>query len=450
MISRIKGLGWMVLLLVAPLACDKAPQWSGAGSGGKADAAVAVTLAPARTQAVQRSVEVVGTLWGDEDVIISAKVPGRIVSIFKDIGDRALSGEQLAQIDPTDYLLAVRQKQLAVKEQLAKLGLSEMPALDFDPLNVPPIQRAKLQVANAQAKYDRAKELTKDGSRAMSQQEVDDFKTAWDVANSDLDVEILTARSELTAARSLAAEDDIAQRALSDSTIVAPVGSTGGRAPTTSPSHEYGIAQRMVSVGEYVKEGTALFRLVADDPVKLRAFAPERYTSDVKLGQNVVLRVEAYADKTFEGKVSRINPQIDPNNRTFQIEVLVPNSERLLKPGSFARAQIQTRTDPKVVFVPQEAVVSFAGTYKVFTVNNGKAVEQVVETGDHQGELVEVTSGLTGTESVVVDGASKLATGVAVAPRNAATGSPKQAASQTTNAPADRTSRANRNLVPKS
>jgi RND family efflux transporter MFP subunit len=320
----------------------------------------------------------------------------------------------LAQIEKTDYELAARQKELAVKEQLAKLDLREMPDDNFDPLDVPTVQRAKLQAQNAEAKYNRARDVTREGSQAMSQMEVDDMKNAWDVARRDYDVEVLNARSALQAARSLAAQLDIARRALADTTIAAPKGSSES---TTQPSHIFAVSQRMVSVGEYVKEGAALFRLVADDPVKLRASVPERYVSEIKLGQTVELTVDAY-DRKFTGKVSRINPQVDAQNRTFGIEVLVPNAEHLLKPGAFARASVQTRVDPKVVFIPQQSVISFAGTNKVFTVTDGKAVEMLVETGEHQGELVEVTSGLDGSESIVVDGASKLATGVSVAPRD--------------------------------
>jgi RND family efflux transporter MFP subunit len=170
----------------------------------------------------------------------------------------------------------------------------------------------------------------------------------------------------------------------------------------------------MVSVGEYVREGTALFRLIDDSPVKLRATVPERYAANVKLDQPVRVRIEAYRDE-FEGRITRINPQIDPANRTFQIEVLVPNEQRLLKPGAFAQASVQTRQDENVVFVPRNAVVTFAGVDKVFTVDDqGKAVEHQVQLGPARGELVEVAKGLTGNEAVVIEGASRLATGVAV------------------------------------
>jgi len=168
-----------------------------------------------------------------------------------------------------------------------------------------------------------------------------------------------------------------------------------------------------VSVGEYVKEATPLFRLIADDVVKLRAAVPERYASRLKVGQHVTVNVEAYPDD-FAGVITRINPQIDPANRTFQIEAVVPNEKHFLKPGAFARGQVETHVDAAVPFVPQEAIIAFAGVNKVFTVKDGKAVEAVVETGERKGELVEVVKGVGAGQSVVMSGASKLATGVAV------------------------------------
>src|SRR5262249_40922837 len=139
----------------------------------------------------------------------------------------------------------------------------------------------------------------------------------------------------------------------------------------------------------------------------------EKHVSVIKVAQKVDVSIEAY-QRRFEGHVSRINPQIDDKNRTFQIEVVIANPEHLLPPGAFARAQVHTHTDERVVFVPQEAVVSFAGVNKVFTVSDGKAVEHAIELGERQGDYVEAARGLSGTEAVVVGGASKLAHGVAV------------------------------------
>jgi multidrug efflux pump subunit AcrA (membrane-fusion protein) len=402
----------MAVLIAGCARKDEAPK-------AKADPTVPVVLAAVSTDPVQRTVEVVGTLWGDEDAVISAKVPGRVAAVLKDVGDRAEANEPLAQIEKVDYETARKQKQSAVLEALSKLGLKDFPKGEFDPANVPTVQKAKLQEENAESRYKRAEQLHEQSPPALSDQDFQDMKTTYEVARSNYDVELLTAQSLLTQARTQQADLEIADQRLVDTTVRAPVGVTG-QAATSQPSaaastRSYGIASRMVSVGEYVKEGTPMFRLIADDPVKLRASVPERYIAEVKVGQNVSVRVESYQD-AFKGKLTRINPQVDPANRTFQIEAVIANPERLLKPGSFARASVLTRTDPKVVFAPIESVTTFAGVSKVFTVNNGKAKEMLVETGDHRDRdnTVEIVKGLQGDEKVVVEGVSKLATGVPV------------------------------------
>jgi membrane fusion protein (multidrug efflux system) len=164
--------------------------------------------------------------------------------------------------------------------------------------------------------------------------------------------------------------------------------------------------------------------LVDDTPIKLRAKVPERYVADIKTGQKVKANVEAYPGVDFWGTVSRVNPQIDPDNRTFGLEVLIPNDDHRLKPGAFARANVQTHIDANVVFAPQEAVIAFAGVNKVFSVKDAKAVEIGVEPGDARspdGNYVEIASGLKGSEQLVVSGTSKLASGVPVVIRPPAT-----------------------------
>jgi RND family efflux transporter MFP subunit len=190
------------------------------------------------------------------------------------------------------------------------------------------------------------------------------------------------------------------------------------------------VSERYVSVGELLPAVSKMFRVVDDDPLKFRAAVPERFVGDIKVGQRVAVKVDAY-DESFPGEMSRINPQIDPVNRTFHFEILVPNATGRLRPGSFARGRVQTHTQDNVVFVPQEAVVTFAGVNKVFTVKGGKAAELPVDLGERDGDEVEVLKGLKGDESVVVSGTSKLATGVPVtiqqAPGAAATSATAEA-----------------------
>jgi multidrug efflux pump subunit AcrA (membrane-fusion protein) len=385
----------------------------------KAPDPVPVALAAVRTQAVQREIEVVGTLWGDEDTTVAAKVAGRVTAVHKDVGDPVAANEPLAQIDPTDYELAQRQRELAISEALAKIGLTELPGAgkDYDPVNVPTVQRAKLQAENAQARFERGKSLFEQAQPRISEQEFDDLRTAVDVAKRDYDVAELNARATLEEARARVADLEVAKQRLVDTVVRTPNAMVpgepgeGGAAPRP---RTYSVASRMVSIGNYVREGDPMFRLVDDNLVKLRAPVPERFGNQIAVGQEVAVTVEA-STETFTGRVARINPQIDPANRTFEIEVVVPNPDHKLKPGAFARARVKTHTQSGVVFVPQQAIVSFAGVNKVFTVKDGKAQEVRIDLGQRQQDWVEVRGdSIKGEDSVVIAGNTKLATGVPV------------------------------------
>lgn len=369
---------------------------------------VTVSLAPTRIAPVERTVEVVGTLYGDEEATISAKVAGRVTEIFRDVGDRASDGDPLAQIEKTDYELYVTQAKMAIAQPLAKLGLTEVPPADFDASKVSTVIQKKLEAANAEARFRRAEKLFAAKPPLISEQDYSDQKTAYEVASSAYDVAILEAKALVAEARARQSELRLAEQRLADTTVRAPV-----IAGTTQPAGRFGVAQRLVSVGEYVREGTAMFRLVADNPIKYRASVPEKYAQQVKVGQRADITVEAYREP-FEGVVTRVNPQVDQATRSFQVEVRVPNDKGLLRPGSFARGSIRTSTEPDVTFVPASSVISFAGISKIFTVKDGKAVEAHVTLGAKRGDWVEIVSGLKGQQQVVVDGAAKLANGIPV------------------------------------
>jgi multidrug efflux pump subunit AcrA (membrane-fusion protein) len=306
-----------------------------------------------------------------------------------------------------------------VRESLAKLGLSAFPEGEFNAEEIPTVRKAKLEAQNAEARFNRGKQLYEQQPPRLSEQEYQDLQTAWEVSRNEYQVQVLTAQSALAEARAREAELALADQQLADTVVRAPAAlAEPATAPTTAPTttpaehvgREYAIADRMGSVGEYVNSAAPLFRLVDDDPIKLRASVPERFSGEVQVGQAVRMYVEAFAEP-FVGTVTRINPQIDPTNRSFRVEALIDNPRRTLKPGAFARASIETHRQPGVIFVPSSAVVSFAGVSRVYVDENGTAAERIVELGDRRGDEVEVRKGLQPADVVVTRGAEKLVPG---------------------------------------
>lgn len=179
------------------------------------------------------------------------------------------------------------------------------------------------------------------------------------------------------------------------------------------------VVKRQVSVGEYVRPGTPLFDLVADDPLKLRGDVPERFAQELAVGQPVEIRVDAYPDTVFAGRLARISPAANRDNRSISVEADVPNPERQLKAGFFGSANIVTRADAEALVVPETAVINFAGVTKLFVVRDNTTYERRVTAGsrDEQG-MIEILDGLQADEVVATSGLSKLENGKTVAVRS--------------------------------
>jgi RND family efflux transporter MFP subunit len=392
-----------VALLPIIAGCGKKSEPAGKPTGEKS--AIPVTLVPVARMNVDRSVEVVGTLFGDEEITVSAKVAGRVVSINADIGDRIAGGAVLAQIDPTDYQLEVSRRENALTEALSVLGLTQIPEGDFDVNTVSTVERARFQAANAKAKLDRARRLFDQKPPLISDQEFADLETAYEVAQRDHDVARLEARSHLAAANSRLSELNVAREQLANTKIVAP---------TLAGDRKFAVASRSVSQGEYVREATATFRLVLDDTIKFRGALPERFAQQVAVDQPVSLTIAGETEPVV-GKVSRISPAINVETRTFQVEAVFDNENARLRPGAFARGSIIVGQSQNVQAVPQSAIVSFAGVDKIFSVRDGKAVEHQINPGVRVGDLVPLRQPIKGVESVIASGNTRVFSGAAVA-----------------------------------
>lgn len=403
------------LIFLMPVACKRSAPPPPPRAGG----IVAVQMAEVQVRPVERFIDVVGTLHADEEVVISNKVSGRLIALHKDVQDIVEAGEPLAQLLRNDYEQDVRQKEAELGEVLAKLGLTAAPAGDFDVETLPAVRRGKFEAENAQSRYKRGKELSEQVPPLITDQDFADLKTARDVALASYDAERLTARGLLAQVRTRQAELAIAQQALSDTTVRAPraekvLTDHSTQPPTTRPAmRRYRVSARMPSEGQLLAAITPMFKLIDVDTVKFRAAVPEARLSQLALGAKVEVKIDAY-DRVFAGHLARINPQIDPATRTVQIEAVLQNPDLALSPGAFARGKVFTGKDVGAVFVPRQALVTFAGVSKVFLVKDSKAVERVVETGLREGDSVEITKGLKPGERVVAAGAAQLANGMAV------------------------------------
>jgi RND family efflux transporter MFP subunit len=375
---------------------------------------VTVTVAPVVLRPVQRTVEATGTLYGFEEVVVSAKVEGRVRRVVKEFADRVRPNDLLLEIESTDFDLAVRQAEKGLEAELARLGLSAMPTGEFDPSKVPAVIQAATKLDNARLRM--ARRLAAGGS--FSEEDRADSNAEFRTAKSEHESQVLLAKAGYVQAQTKKAALDIARQQLQDTQVRAPIPTQP--VPNAPDGPTYAIAHRNVSEGSFVRVGTELYRLILDQTLKLHATVPERHDREVRHGQSVEVHT-ALSGHAATGVVKRISPAVDSATRTFEVEIEVANTKGDLRPGSFAKAAIQTRLDNKAATVPLTAVVTFAGVTKIFVVEKDHVKEVPVTLGTQTTEWVEIaTPELPPGAVVVTSGLTMLADGTAISVRKPA------------------------------
>jgi membrane fusion protein (multidrug efflux system) len=180
------------------------------------------------------------------------------------------------------------------------------------------------------------------------------------------------------------------QAQLSDRLIVAPFAGV--------------LGIRSVSRGTVVRPGDEITTLDDIDLIKLDFTVPESFLGFVAPGLEIRTSSVAYAEKSFVGRVSVVDTRIDPRTRAIRIRALIPNPDHLLRPGMLLRVELYTNPQ-RSLSLPEQAIVPEGEHHYVFVVNQEARAQRVeVRIGRRRPGVVEVLSGLTGNERVVVDG----------------------------------------------
>ena len=242
--------------------------------------------------------------------------------------------------------------------------------VDLDRAN---LAQQKLQLDNLELEYNRGKELFAVGG--ASQQQVDQMRTQYETAKTSYEN-------------------------LDENTVL--VSPTNG--VVTARNYDNGD----LATG-------AILTVMQIQPVKVEVNISESDFTKVKLGMPVDVNVEVYGDEVFKGKVSLIHPTIDPATRTFVTEINIPNGDNRIRPGMFARVNIDFGNVNRVV-VPDQAVVkrSGSGDRFVYVYKDGKVSFNQVQLGRHMDTSYELISGVENGSEVVIAGQSRLKDGVPV------------------------------------
>jgi len=165
---------------------------------------------------------------------------------------------------------------------------------------------------------------------------------------------------------------------------------------------------RNVSVGDYVKDGTDLVNLEDISSVKVDFRIPEKYTDQVRPGQQIEVTVDALPNTPFRARVDAIDPQVDSSGRSAQLRGRIENPEGRLKPGMFARVRLILSQRDNALVVPEEAIVPDGARTVVWKVVDNKAVRTEVRTGQRRAARVEIMDGIKAGDIVVIAGQMRL------------------------------------------
>jgi membrane fusion protein (multidrug efflux system) len=233
--------------------------------------------------------------------------------------------------------------------------------------------KLNVNVANAQANYDNAQQNLQRFESAyktggVTQQQLDQARLQFETAKNNL------RSSKLTAG---------------DVTIKTSVAGI--------------VNSRKIEPGTYVNPGTAAFEIVNVSTLKLRVNVDEKNVAALRVGQSVDVTASVYTDKSYTGKITFIAPKSD-GSLNFPVEIEVPNAGSELRAGMYGTATFGGNTSASALIIPRSAFVGSVSDNRVFVAKNGKAIETKVVSGRNFGDNIEVLSGLTAGDQVIISG----------------------------------------------
>ena len=332
---------------------------AGPARGGRPDGPLPVTLAEVRTAKWEQRLLCVGSLLPAQEARLSAEVEGRIEKTHVEVGDSVKAGSELAQIDTASYQ-----------------GMVNLHTANHN--------KAQINADNQTVNLERLEKLRATG--AVSSTAYDEAAAAQKAALA----EVAATKAQLGGATT----------SLKRSTLRAPF---DGR-----------ITERLVTEGDFARVGTVLYQILDDSTLRYRCEIPERHAPRLKTGQTVRIAVEAHPDRQFTGRITWINPAVNPDTRAVAIEARVENPDALMKAHSFARGEIITDPGADTLIVPGDAVITFVGVNKLYTIADGKAVAREVALGERRGPDQAILSGVTAGEKIITGGLSKVQPGMPV------------------------------------
>ncbi len=362
---------------------------------------VPVTVDKVRKVQERETIFVSGTVsTPDSPAVVSFLVSGKVIFVGPREGEYVRKGQVLAQIDPTDFRLSVKNAEAQKGKAHAALEKATNSARPEE------LEQARIAYERAEDEYRRMKMLYE--SNSLAPNDFQKFKAAYETAKQQYEQAKAGGQKEdkelYRAAYDQAdAQLQIAAKAFSDATLYAPISGY--------------ISKRLIETGDTAAAGRPVFEIVELDTVEANVGVPETDVHLVRIGQKVSITFPALPNQSFQGAVRIINVSADPGTRTYMTRIRVPNPKHVIRIGMVAEARIVGGKEISMMTLPGEAIVrDDQGATMVFVYfpEQRRVYSKRVKIGAFRGTEVEIKEGLSGDESIVIAGQDHLRDGMPV------------------------------------
>jgi RND family efflux transporter MFP subunit len=393
-------------------ACNRSSkgQSNASASASPTPAAISVSTSSAVLRQLPRYFEANGSLAPNQQADVAAETSGKVAAVGVDLGSTVRKGQMLIKIDDADFRIRIQQAQAqldqakaTLRQNEAKIGLR--PGQKFNPENVPEVAAARSALELADKNLRRYEKLVETGD--VSRSAYDQQKSQRDQLAEQHQALIHQAQQNYAAVANgqgavdaAASQLSLAKRNLGYTVVVSPM-----------PGY---ISDRPADLGEYVSPQQKVATVVNLNPLRVRIDVPEQAIPQIHTGESVSVSVAGYPDRNFAGRVARVSPNVTASSRTLTVEADVENSKAELKPGQFATVRILLPQSEPAVLVPLRALRTVSGSTYVYVIKNGHAEQRLVQTGQTEGDLVELKSGVAADELVATSNVDQLSDGVTV------------------------------------
>ncbi|MBW4678799.1 MAG: efflux RND transporter periplasmic adaptor subunit [Microcoleus vaginatus WJT46-NPBG5] len=304
--------------------------------------ATPVDVGVARTGSLAEELEYAGTTAPVREVSLRPQIEGKLLSLNVNVGDSVEQGQPIARLDNALQASAVAQAEAELATSKSEVARAQTEVSNARTR----VEEARLLLQQAQADADRLAPLAREGaiSQQSAQQEQTSARAAEQVLRS-AEAQVTTQQQAVAAAQGQVVAQqalvDQARERLSYAAVSAPISGI--------------VTQRITEPGNLVQPGGEIVRIGDFSSVKIAVEVSELELSNIRVGQSVKVRLDAFPDEELTGDISLISPAADPTSRLVPVEVVIPNSNGRIGSGLLARVNFATRQVDRVV-VPDAAL----------------------------------------------------------------------------------------------